>query len=190
MLLVERNHPFLRGGRHQAPAHSARGRRAFPRYCMRRCVAVKPFPNVEYYLASPMLWLPCGVHFCSTKLWPCRIGQVALLTRTSHYRAKGHPAIREGMRGKADRGPHGERDSPLLGGAPAGRGGYGGRDQVGRSDNTASRTCRFEVSAEQLPRDSLFSAAIHESLSSNRLYSFSRNWLDLRSSMQPQSLTD
>ena len=43
--------------------------------------------------------------------------------------------IREGMRGVAEQEPRRER--------------IGIRDQADRSDNTASRACRFEVSAEQ-----------------------------------------
>ena len=42
--------------------------------------------------------------------------------------------IREAMRGKAERDPRRERARA--------------RDQADRSDNTASRACRFEVSAE------------------------------------------
>ena len=52
----------------------------------------------------------------------------------SHYRAKRHLPIREAMRGKAERDPRRERARA--------------RDQADRSDNTASRACRFEVSAE------------------------------------------
>ena len=39
------------------------------------------------------------------------------------------------------------------------------RDQAVRSDNTASRACRFEVSAEQPPKDDLFLAKLHNPLS-------------------------
>ena len=42
------------------------------------------------------------------------------------------------MRGKAEQDPRRER--------------IGIRDQADRSDNTASRACRFEVSAEQSPK--------------------------------------
>ena len=49
------------------------------------------------------------------------------------------------------------------------------RDQADRSDNTASRACRFEVSAEQPPKHALFSAKTHNLFSSKFLYPFSRN---------------
>ena len=49
------------------------------------------------------------------------------------------------------------------------------RDQAGRSDNTASRACRFEVSAEQPPKYALYSAESHNSLLSNQLHPFRRN---------------
>ena len=38
-----------------------------------------------------------------------------------------------------------------------------------RSDNTASRACRFEVSAEQFPKDGLFLAKLHNPLSYKHL---------------------
>ena len=44
-----------------------------------------------------------------------------------------------------------------------------------RSDNTASRACRFEVSAEQSPKYALYSAETHNLFSSKLLYPFSRN---------------
>ena len=65
------------------------------------------------------------------------------------------------MRGKAERDPRRER--------------IGIRDQADRSDNTASRACRFEVSAEQPPKDGLFLAKLHNPLSYKYLYPFSRN---------------
>ena len=65
------------------------------------------------------------------------------------------------MRGKAERDPRRERISI--------------RDQADRSDNTASRACRFEVSAEQPPKYSLFLAKLHNPLSYIHLYPFSRN---------------
>ena len=65
------------------------------------------------------------------------------------------------MRGVAEREPHRER--------------IGIRDQVDRSDNTASRACRFEVSAEHYQRNALFLAESHNSLLSNQLHPFSRN---------------
>ena len=40
------------------------------------------------------------------------------------------------------------------------------RDQVGRSDNTASRACRFEGSSEQPSQDAPFSTETHNLLSS------------------------
>ena len=49
------------------------------------------------------------------------------------------------------------------------------RDQADRSDNTASRACRFEVSAEQSPKYALYSAETHNPFSSKLLYPFSRN---------------
>ena len=49
------------------------------------------------------------------------------------------------------------------------------RDQADRSDNTASRACRFEVSAEQSPKDGLFLAKSHNSLLSKQLHLFGRN---------------
>ena len=49
------------------------------------------------------------------------------------------------------------------------------RDQAVRSDNTASRACRFEVSAEQPPKYALYSAETHNLFSSKLLYPFSRN---------------
>ena len=58
------------------------------------------------------------------------------LARMSHYRAKRHLAIREAMRGKGERDPRRER--------------AGARNQADRSDNAASRACRFEVSAERV----------------------------------------
>ena len=42
------------------------------------------------------------------------------------------------------------------------------RDQADRSDNTASRACRFEVSAEHHRRDRLYLAEPHNSLLSNQ----------------------
>ena len=78
------------------------------------------------------------------------------------------------MRGKA------ERDNPLLGGVPTGRGGYGARDRADCSDNTASRACRFEVSVEHHRRNGLFLAESHNSLLSNQLHPFSRNRRDIR----------
>jgi hypothetical protein len=50
------------------------------------------------------------------------------------------------MRGKAERDPRRER--------------IGIRDRADRSDNTASRACRFEISAERFPKDSLFFSRI------------------------------
>ena len=49
------------------------------------------------------------------------------------------------------------------------------RDQADRSDNTASRACRFEVSAEQPARDGLFLARFHNPLTSTSLFPLSRN---------------
>ena len=49
------------------------------------------------------------------------------------------------------------------------------RDQADRSDNTASRASRFEVSAEQHRRNRLFLAESHNSLLTNQLHPFSRN---------------
>ena len=68
--------------------------------------------------------------------------------------------------GQAKRDPRREHGNPLLGRAPTGRGEYGARDQADRSDNTASRACRFEVSAEEFPNGALFSDETHNSLSS------------------------
>ena len=65
------------------------------------------------------------------------------------------------MRGKAERDPHRER--------------IGIRDQAERSDNTGSRAWRFEVFAEQPPKDDLFLAKLHNPLSYIHLYPFSRN---------------
>ena len=79
------------------------------------------------------------------------------------------------MRGKAERGWCRERNNPLLGGVPAGRGGYGARDQAGRSDNTASRACHFEVSTEQPAKDGLFLAKFHNPLTFIYLIPFSGN---------------
>ena len=62
---------------------------------------------------------------------------------------------REAMRGKAERDPRRERARA--------------RDQAGRSDNTASRACRFEVSAEQPPKYALYSAETHNPFSSKFL---------------------
>ena len=73
------------------------------------------------------------------------------IARMSHYRAQRHLAIREAMRGKAERDPRRERACA--------------RDQADRSDNTASRACRFKVSAEQPPKDGLFLAKLHNPLS-------------------------
>ena len=56
------------------------------------------------------------------------------------------------MRGKAEQNPRRERARA--------------RDQAGLSDNTASRACRFEVSAEQPPKHALFSAETHNLFSS------------------------
>ena len=49
------------------------------------------------------------------------------------------------------------------------------RDQADSSDNTASRACRFEVSAEQPQKDGLFLTKLHNPLSYIHLYLFSRN---------------
>ena len=65
------------------------------------------------------------------------------------------------MGGKAEQDPRRERARA--------------RDQADRSDNTASRACRFEVSAEQPPRDGLFLAIFHNPLTSIYLFPFSRN---------------
>ena len=65
------------------------------------------------------------------------------------------------MGGKAEQDPRRERARA--------------HDQAGRSDNTASRACRFEVSAKQPKKDGLFLAEIRNPLSLNRLYPFSRN---------------
>ena len=65
------------------------------------------------------------------------------------------------MRGKAEQGPRRERARA--------------RDQAGRSDNTASRACRFEVCAEQAQKHALFSVETHNLFSSKLLYPFSRN---------------
>ena len=65
------------------------------------------------------------------------------------------------MRGKAERDPRRER--------------IGIRDQADGSDNTASRACRFVVSAEQSLKDGLFLAKLHNPLSYIHLYLFSRN---------------
>ena len=65
------------------------------------------------------------------------------------------------MRGKAERDPRRER--------------IGIRDQADRSDNIASRACRFEVSAEQSPKYALYSAETYNLFSSKLLYPFSRN---------------
>ena len=65
------------------------------------------------------------------------------------------------MRGKAERDARRERARA--------------RDQADRSDNTASRACRFEVSPEQPARDGLFLARFHNPLISNSLFPFSRN---------------
>ena len=73
----------------------------------------------------------------------------------STCRAKRHLAIREAMQGKAERDPRWER--------------IGIRDQADRSDNTASRACRFEVSAEHHRRNRPYLAGPHNSLLSNRL---------------------
>ena len=54
------------------------------------------------------------------------------------------------MPGKTERDPRRER--------------AGARDQVDRSDNAASRACRFEVSAEQHRRNRLYLAEQHNSL--------------------------
>ena len=54
------------------------------------------------------------------------------------------------MLGKAEQNPRRERARA--------------RDQPDRSDNTASRACRFEVSAEQSAKDSLFLAETHNPL--------------------------
>ena len=59
-------------------------------------------------------------------------------------------AIREAMQGKAEQDPRRER--------------IGIRNQAGRSDNTASRACRFEVSAEQSTGNGLFLAEIRNPL--------------------------
>ena len=77
--------------------------------------------------------------------------------RTSHYRAKRHLAIGEAMRGKAEEDPRRERARA--------------RDQAHRSDNTASRPCRFEVSTEHHRRNRPYSAEPHHSLLSNTNYS-------------------
>ena len=60
------------------------------------------------------------------------------------------------MRGVAERDPRRER--------------IGIRDQADRSDNTASRACRFEVFAEQSPKDGLFLTKLHNPLSYIHLY--------------------
>ena len=65
------------------------------------------------------------------------------------------------MRGKAERDPRRERARA--------------RDQADHSDNTASRACRFEVSAKQPPKDGLFLAKSHNSLLAKQLHLFSRN---------------
>ena len=57
--------------------------------------------------------------------------------------------IREAMRGKAERDPRRER--------------IGIRDQADRSDNAASRACRFEVSSEHHRRDRPYLAEPHNS---------------------------
>ena len=75
------------------------------------------------------------------------------------------------MRGKAERDPRRERARA--------------RDQAGRSDNTASRACRFEVSAEQPPKYALYSAETHNLFSSKFLYPFSRNRWDIRARRLP-----
>ena len=49
------------------------------------------------------------------------------------------------------------------------------RDQADRSDNTASRAYRFEVSAEKPGKDGLFLARFHNPLTSIYLVQFSRN---------------
>ena len=49
------------------------------------------------------------------------------------------------------------------------------RDQAVRSDNTASRAYRFEVSAEKPGKDGLFLARFHNPLTSIYLVQFSRN---------------
>ena len=74
--------------------------------------------------------------------------------------------IREAMRGKAERDPRRER--------------AGARDQADRSDNTASRACRFEVSAEHHRRDRPYLAEPHNSLLPNKLHPFSRNRVESR----------
>ena len=51
----------------------------------------------------------------------------------------------------------------------------GARDQADRSDNTASRACRFEVSAEHHRRNRLFLAEFHNSFLPKQLHPFSRN---------------
>ena len=68
--------------------------------------------------------------------------------------------IREAMRGKAERDP---RREPAR-----------ARDQADCSDNTVSRACRFEVSAEHHRRNGLFLAESHNSLLSNQFHPFSR----------------
>ena len=88
---------------------------------------------------------------------------------------RGKAYLPSNRRRQAEQDPRRERDSPLLGGVPAGRGGYGARDQAGRSDNNASRACRFEVSPEQSAKDGLFLTEILNQLSFNRFYPFSRN---------------
>ena len=84
-----------------------------------------------------------------------------LLARMSHYRAKRHLAIREPMRGKAEGDPRGER--------------IGIGDRADGSVNTASRACRFEVSAEQFPKDTPYLAESQNLLPLKPLYPFSRN---------------
>ena len=68
--------------------------------------------------------------------------------------------IRETMRGKTERDQRRKRARA--------------RDQADRSDNAASRACRFEVSAEQHRRNRLFLAESHNSLLPNKLHPFSR----------------
>lgn len=64
------------------------------------------------------------------------------------------------MRGKAEQDPHRERADA--------------RDQTDRSDNTASRACSFEVSAEHSERTILISADFRDYPIINTLSPFSR----------------
>ena len=98
--------------------------------------------------------------------------QPACLTDSRSDARQGLPAEQSAQAGRAR--PASGACNPLLGEVPAGRGGYQ-RDQAGRSDNIASRACRFEVSVEQSEKDDLFLAEISTPLSFNRFSPFSRN---------------